>query len=168
MSIFDRFKKKEEEERLQKLGKREKVSDTAAKPADTAPAKKSAKSSSKKSAATTAPTAADAANSSGSARSDAPKAAVAHGILLRPIVTEKSSLLAAKHTYVFEVARDANKVMIRKAVSDLYGVTAVKVRVINREGKYVRYGRTMGQRRAWKKAMVTLKPGQTIQFIEGR
>lgn len=161
MSIFDRFKKKEEEERLQKLGKREKVSDTAAKPANTAPAKKSAKSSAKKPAEAATPAAAE-------EKADAPKAAVAHGILLRPIVTEKSSLLAAKNTYVFEVARDANKVMIRKAVSDLYGVTAVKVRVINRDGKYVRYGRTMGQRRAWKKAMVTVKPGQTIQFIEGR
>ncbi|MCI0479759.1 50S ribosomal protein L23 [Candidatus Uhrbacteria bacterium] len=72
-----------------------------------------------------------------------------------------------KGTYVFDVPVDANKVEIRKAVEALYKVSVTSVRTIRGIGKILRRGRIGGRRAAWKKAVVTLKEGQTIDLYEG-
>jgi len=89
-------------------------------------------------------------------------------IVLRPIVTEKSSL--AKETgnqYVFEVARDANKIEIAKAVERLFKVKVLTVRVMNMEGKKRRLGKFAGKRSDWRKAIVKISPKDKISFFEG-
>jgi large subunit ribosomal protein L23 len=105
----------------------------------------------------------------------------AQSIIKRPLLTEKSSRLretggaADRHaegdTYaqqvVFEVARDANKIEIRGAVQSLFKVTVTAVRTLIVRGKQKRVGRFSGQRPSWKKAFVTLKPGDNIEFFEG-
>jgi large subunit ribosomal protein L23 len=105
----------------------------------------------------------------------------AQSIIKRPLLTEKSSRLretggaADRHaegdTYaqqvVFEVARDANKVEIRGAVQSLFKVTVTSVRTLVVRGKQKRVGRFAGRRPSWKKAFVTLKPGDNIEFFEG-
>ena len=68
---------------------------------------------------------------------------------------------------VFEVARDANKIEIRQAVEKLFKVTVTDVRTLVVRGKVKRVGRFTGQRPRWKKAFVTLKPGDNIEFFEG-
>ncbi|MGD0236156.1 MAG: 50S ribosomal protein L23 [Syntrophorhabdales bacterium] len=91
-----------------------------------------------------------------------------YDIVLRPIVTEKSSL--AKETgnqYVFEVARDANKIEIAKAVERLFKVKVLAVRVMNMEGKKRRLGKHSGKRSDWRKAIVKIGPKDKISFFEG-
>ena len=91
-----------------------------------------------------------------------------YDIILRPIVTEKSSL--AKETgnqYVFEVARDANKIEIAKAVERLFKVKVLSVQVMNMEGKKRRLGRFSGKRPDWRKAIVKIGPKDKISFFEG-
>ena len=91
-----------------------------------------------------------------------------YDIVLRPIVTEKSSL--AKETgnqYVFEVARDANKIEIAKAVERLFKVKVLTVRVMNMEGKKRRLGKFAGKRSDWRKAIVKISPKDKISFFEG-
>jgi large subunit ribosomal protein L23 len=91
-----------------------------------------------------------------------------YDIVLRPIVTEKSSL--AKETnnqYAFEVARDANKIEIAKAVERLFKVKVLAVRVINMEGKKRRLGKHSGKRSDWRKAIVKIGPKDKISFFEG-
>jgi len=91
-----------------------------------------------------------------------------HRVILRPLITEKATRLKeASGTVCFEVARDANKIQIAKAVTALFGVKVADVRVANREGKWKRMGRFVGQRKAWKKAYVRLAPDQKIEFFEG-
>jgi large subunit ribosomal protein L23 len=105
----------------------------------------------------------------------------AQSIIKRPLLTEKSARLretgggeaaaAEGESYaqkvVFEVARDANKIEIRRAVQDLFKVTVADVRTLVVRGKVKRVGRFSGQRPSWKKAFVTLKPGDNIEFFEG-
>ncbi|MCA1906146.1 MAG: 50S ribosomal protein L23 [Desulfarculus sp.] len=89
-------------------------------------------------------------------------------VVRRPLITEKGTL--AKETanqVVFEVDRRANKIEIRKAVEDLFKVKVLQVRTLNFEGKEKRVGRIIGKRSDWKKAYVTLAPGQTVEFFEG-
>ena len=89
-------------------------------------------------------------------------------LIRRPLITEKSTRLKeASNTICFEVARTANKIEVRRAVEKLFGVKVLDVRVANRQGKWKRMGRFVGQRKAWKKAYVRLAPGQTIEFFEG-
>ncbi len=87
-------------------------------------------------------------------------------ILLRPVVTEKGTRLAAMQKYVFEVSPDTNKVEVRRAILALYGIRPVKVNLMNFAGKAVRYGRTTGRTKAWKKAIITLPAGQKIEYLE--
>ncbi len=88
--------------------------------------------------------------------------------ILRPIVTEKSSLMKdASNQYVFEVARTANKIEIAKAVEQLFKVTVVSVRVMNIEGKKRRLGKHTGKRPDWRKAVVKVGPKDKISFFEG-
>jgi len=91
----------------------------------------------------------------------------AYKVLVKPLVTEKGTYLASENKYLFEVAGNTNKVEIKKAIHALYGVSAIKVNVILKEGKKVRYGKTSGSTKSTKKAIVTLKAGQTIQVYEG-
>jgi large subunit ribosomal protein L23 len=90
-------------------------------------------------------------------------------IIRRPLITEKSTRLKeASGTICFEVARDANKIEIARAVTALFGVKVADVRVANRRGKWKRMGRFIGQRKDWKKAYVRLAPGEKpIEFFEG-
>ncbi len=90
------------------------------------------------------------------------------GILKRPHLTEKAVAMKEKANQVtFEVARDANKIEIRRAIEQLFDVGVRKVATINVRGKKKRMGRYQGRRSAWKKAMITLKPGDKIEYFEG-
>jgi large subunit ribosomal protein L23 len=89
-------------------------------------------------------------------------------LIRRPLITEKATRMKeASNTICFEVARSANKIEVRRAVETLFGVKVLDVRVANRQGKWKRMGRFLGQRKDWKKAYVRLAPGQTIEFFEG-
>jgi large subunit ribosomal protein L23 len=88
-----------------------------------------------------------------------------HDILLRPIVTEKSSRLqATENTYVFEVGETANKHEIKDAVEKVFGVHVTDVRTIRVRGKSKRFGRFSGKRSNWKKAFVKLADGDSLNF----
>jgi large subunit ribosomal protein L23 len=92
---------------------------------------------------------------------------LAHKVLLRPLVSEKGTYLQEQNKYFFEVAKDANKIMVKRAVEYLYNVDVIKVNIQNRIGKRVRFGRVSGRRKNWKRAVVTLKAGQRITTVEG-
>jgi large subunit ribosomal protein L23 len=88
-------------------------------------------------------------------------------VILEPVVTEKSTHeRQEKNQVAFVVARDATKVEIRHAVEKLFKVGVTAVRTMHVTGKVKRLGRFQGQRSSWKKAIVTLKEGQTIEFFE--
>jgi large subunit ribosomal protein L23 len=83
------------------------------------------------------------------------------------MVSEKGSMLLEKaNTYIFEVATDSNKVEIKKAVETIFNVNVLSVRTMNMYGKSKRLGRFVGRRAHWKKAIVKLKAGQTIELFE--
>lgn len=102
-------------------------------------------------------------------------------IIKRPLLTEKGTRLketggrgdveldpdSLSSQVTFEVARDANKLEIRHAVERLWSVKVVRVRTAVVRGKEKRVGRFVGRRPNWKRALVTLAPGQTIEFFEG-
>lgn len=91
-----------------------------------------------------------------------------YDIVLRPIITEKSTLLKDNgNQYVFEVQRDANKIEIKKAVEKLFKVKVVSVQVAMMDGKKKRLGRFFGKRPDWKKAIVKLSPKDKIGIFEG-
>ncbi len=91
-----------------------------------------------------------------------------YDIILRPIITEKSTLVKETgNQYVFEVLRSANKIEIRKAVEKLFKVKVIDVHVQNMEGKKKRLGRYAGKRSDWKKAIVKLSPKDKITIFEG-
>ncbi|NIA18342.1 MAG: 50S ribosomal protein L23 [Actinobacteria bacterium] len=91
----------------------------------------------------------------------------AYKVLVKPLVTEKASVMGTLNKYFFAVAIGANKIEIAKAVQDVYGVKPISVNIIRMQGKSVRHGRTMGKRKDWKKAIVTLKKGESIKVYEG-
>lgn len=95
------------------------------------------------------------------------KMADAHRILVAPLITEKATNLSVDNKYVFLVANDANKISVARAIEAIYGVSPVSVNVINVSGKKVSRGRIHGQRSDWRKAVVTLKKGETIKIYEG-
>ena len=88
-------------------------------------------------------------------------------VLIRPIITEKTTLLMQENKYTFQVPLTANKVEIRKAVESVFNVKVEKVATIRVLGKTKRMGRTQGKRSDYKKAIVTLKAGESIALIEG-
>ena len=88
-------------------------------------------------------------------------------VLIRPIITEKTTLLMQENKYTFQVPLTANKVEIRKAVESIFNVKVEKVATIRVLGKTKRMGRTMGKRSDYKKAIVTLKTGESIELFEG-
>lgn len=104
---------------------------------------------------------------SGKEKASASKFHNAYRILAKPLVTEKASVLAAENKYFFGVYPGANKIEIAKAIKEVYGVKPISVNIVNMRGKNVRAGRTAGKRKNWKKAIVTLKKGETIKVYEG-
>lgn len=89
-------------------------------------------------------------------------------VIKEPHITEKGSLQKELHNQItLEVHRKANKVEIRRAVETLFKARVMHVRTMNMKGKARRMGRTMGKRPDWKKAVVTLAPGENIEFFEG-
>ena len=90
----------------------------------------------------------------------------ARDIIIRPLITEKSTTLMAEGKYVFEVAKAANKIEIAKAISQIFNVKVVSVNTVNVEGKVKRMGRSIGKRSDYKKAIVNLAAGETIEFFE--
>ena len=90
----------------------------------------------------------------------------ARDILIRPLVTEKSTALMEQGKYVFVVAKDANKIQIANAVAEIFKVKVVSVNTVNVMGKMKRMGRNVGKRSDYKKAIVKLAAGETIEFYE--
>jgi large subunit ribosomal protein L23 len=92
-------------------------------------------------------------------------------VLRRPIVTEKSNYMNEKlHQYIFEVATDANKTLIKDAVETIFDVDVLNVNIVNvppRRTRRVRSRRVMVRRGAYKKAIITLAPNDTIDIFEG-
>jgi large subunit ribosomal protein L23 len=92
------------------------------------------------------------------------------GILKRPILTEKMTALQEKRQYAFEVEPNANKIEIGKAIQKKFNVRVLSVRTIRVKGKptsqLTRSGRFLGRTKTWKKAIVTLKEGDKIDFFE--
>lgn len=92
----------------------------------------------------------------------------AYEILKRPLITEKSTTEKDKSNKLFfEVDQRANKIEIKKAVEQMFKVNVLDVATMNMRGKKKRVGRFFTKRSDWKKAMVTIKPGQRVEFFEG-
>ncbi len=89
-------------------------------------------------------------------------------ILLAPQISEKATWVADKNEQIiFRVASDATKPEVKAAVELLFKVSVESVQIANVKGKQKRFGRTMGSRKDWKKAFVSLMPGQEINFVDG-
>jgi large subunit ribosomal protein L23 len=91
----------------------------------------------------------------------------ARDILIRPLITEKATALMQENKYTFVVPLKANKVEIRQAVEQIFKVKVLDVNTIRVMGKMKRMGKTQGKRPDYKKAIVKLAPGQSIEFFEG-
>ena len=88
-------------------------------------------------------------------------------VIIRPIITEKSYRLIELNQYCFEVAKTARKPQIRAAVEEIFDVTVNRVNVMSVPGKQKRRGRVVGRTKDWKKAIVTLQEGDSIEVFEG-
>ena len=88
-------------------------------------------------------------------------------VIIRPVVSEKSYVLAAVDKYTFRVHPDAHKTQIRQAVEDLFDVKVVDVRTMSVKSKPKRRGYTSGRTRSWKKAIVQVRPGDSIPIFQG-
>lgn len=91
-----------------------------------------------------------------------------YDVLRKPLMTEKSMLMQEKsngQVVVFQVHCEANKFQIKEAVEEFFKVEVVSVRTMNYAGKQKRFGRTLGRRNDWKKAVVTLKDGAKLDFM---
>lgn len=89
-----------------------------------------------------------------------------YDVLRRPLVTEKNAMLQMGGKYAFEVTRVATKPQIRQAVEQAFKVTVTAVNVMTVPGKERRFGKRQVQTPSWKKAIVTLRPGDKIEFFE--
>jgi large subunit ribosomal protein L23 len=110
-------------------------------------------------------TAVVAADNSSVAKKSSPS--LAGRVLVKPLVTEKGSNMVVENKYLFAVSNKTNKIDIEKAIIEAYGIKPLKVNIINVGGKTKRQGRVIGKRKDWKKAIVTLPKGKTIQVYEG-
>lgn len=89
-------------------------------------------------------------------------------IIKKPLITEKSGLQQEAHNKVsFEVARHANRIEIQNAVEKMFNVKVISTRTMRVKGKVKTRGKIIGKRRDWKKAIITLMPGDRIEFFEG-
>ncbi len=92
----------------------------------------------------------------------------ANDIILKPVISEKTTALMGINKYVFRVSMKANKLMVYRAVKELFGVQPEKVNVLTVRGKNRRLRFRTGKRSAWKKAIITLKPGEKIELFEAQ
>lgn len=92
----------------------------------------------------------------------------ARDIIVRPIVSEKSFDMIEHGRYTFEVAKSSSKPQIAAAIEEIFSVTVTKVNTMNVMGKPRRLRHSKGKTRSWKKAVVTLKQGDSIEIFEGR
>lgn len=91
-----------------------------------------------------------------------------YSIIKKPLFTEKGgSLKEAQNKVLVEVAKDANKIEIKKAIEEIFKVKVAKVATINEQGKMKRYGKSLGKTSDRKKAIITLRQGEKLEFIEG-
>ena len=88
-------------------------------------------------------------------------------VLRRPVITEKSTMLSDIGQYVFEVAGQANKIEVKRAVEEIFKVRVRAVNISHMRGKMRRMGRTQGMTPGWKKAIVSLEPGYRIELFQG-
>jgi large subunit ribosomal protein L23 len=88
-------------------------------------------------------------------------------VIIRPVVSEKSYVLATNDKYTFRVHPDAHKTQIKQSIEALFDVTVVEVRTASVPSKPKRRGYTSGRTRAWKKAVVQVRPGETIPIFQG-
>lgn len=154
MGILEKFGKKKGGAAAKKADKPEEKKDAAPGEKAEKSEKKSDKKAEKKEQQTRGPLAKEGAGS-------------AYRILIRPVFTEKTSRLQAQGKYVFIVSKNANKIEVSRAIRDLYGVAPVDVNITVVKGKSVRFGRTEGREQDLKKAIVTLKSGETLTVVEG-
>ncbi|MDD2605509.1 MAG: 50S ribosomal protein L23 [Desulfobacterales bacterium] len=92
----------------------------------------------------------------------------AYDIIVRPVITEKTTVQKDERNQIsFEVARRANRVEVKRAVEKIFNVRVAAVNTQHVRGKIKRRGRIVGKRKDWKKAIVTLMPGERIEFFEG-
>jgi large subunit ribosomal protein L23 len=89
-----------------------------------------------------------------------------HEVLLKPLVTEKTTDLMQENKYTFKVDSKANKIEIKNAVETIFDVDVIEVRTMNVPGKLKRQGRSVGYTSSWKKAIVTLEAGQRLPIFE--
>ena len=93
---------------------------------------------------------------------------IQYEIIRRPLITEKTTIQKESFNQVtFEVDRKANRVEIKRAIEKIFKVRVAVVRTMQITGKVKRRGRILGKRKDWKKAIVTLMPGERIDFFEG-
>lgn len=88
-------------------------------------------------------------------------------VLRRPIITEKSTMLGERGQYIFEVARNANKIDVKRAVEEVFKVHVRGVNIVQVHGRVRRVGRNVGRTPGWKKAIVSLVQGDRIELFEG-
>ena len=88
-------------------------------------------------------------------------------VIIRPVVSEKSYVLATADKYTFRVHQDAHKTQIKQAVEQLFGVGVLDVRTMSVKGKPKRRGFTAGHRRSWRKAIVQVREGDSIPIFQG-
>ena len=156
MGLLDRWSKKTQQAQLE--GNTEQKEEVAEVVQEEVVAKKT---TTKKAAAKTAVKSAD------TQKEETKISVLADKVLLRPLVTEKAAIAGSRNQYGFIVANKATKTNIKKAVEEVYGVKPVAVNVINVSGKAVRFGRSLGRRSDYKKALVTLPQGKSINIHEG-
>lgn len=92
----------------------------------------------------------------------------ANDIILKPVISEKTTEMAGMNKYVFRVSTNANKLTVAHAVKELFGVKPEKINIMMVRGKYRKLRFKYGKRSAWKKAIVTLKPGEKIELFEAQ
>lgn len=158
MSIFDRLKQKKD------------AQDATAEKADTGAKKSTAKKAEKKSEkkaekkTSTKKAAAKKSDKKATAKKATSLSKEGYNVLVQPVITEKAAMTG---TYVFEVHPRATKSEIAKAVEAEYGVKPKTVRTMNVNGKAVRWGYRQGKRKNWKKAIIRLEDGKSINVYEG-
>lgn len=92
---------------------------------------------------------------------------IAYDVLAEPWITEKSHSMMGANKYVFKVARTATKIQVKNAIEGIYGVKVTKMAVVNISDKVKYFGRHEGKKAGFKKAIITLKAGDTIEFFGG-
>ncbi len=95
------------------------------------------------------------------------KSTISNKILIRPLISEKAAIAEQDGVYVFVVDNRANKYQVKEAIKEVYGIMPKKVRIVNVEGKKTYAGRMQGKRSDWKKALVKMPKGKTLNIHEG-